>query len=57
MTWTCPDCDRTYPDSSLGVPRTTDTADKEACKVCWISPPGTVRFVRPDAIDPDEVTR
>lgn len=35
MTWCCPSCDRTYPDSSLGVPAGAPHADAyEACTKC-----------------------
>lgn len=55
MTWTCPTCLRQYPDSECGVPVDHDAGTMEGCKVCWVSPPGTRRYVRPDAVDPDEV--
>jgi hypothetical protein len=55
MTWTCPNCDRDYPDSGIGVPMGHDADQMEGCKVCWVSPVGTGRFVRPDALDGEEV--
>jgi len=55
VTWTCPYCDRDYPDSTIGVPMDNDAADMRGCKVCWVSPVGTGRFVRPDALDADDV--
>jgi len=51
MTWTCPYCGRDYPDSAIGVPVDNDAGDMRGCKVCWVSPQGTGRFVRPDAVD------
>lgn len=51
MTWTCPTCDRDYPDSSLSVPRDHDAGTAEGCKVCWVSPAGTYRYVRPDDVE------
>ena len=51
MTWTCPYCDRDYPDSAIGVPIDNDAGDMRGCKVCWVSPEGTGRFIRPDAVD------
>jgi hypothetical protein len=48
MTWTCPTCDRDFPDSSLSVPVNHDAETAEGCRVCWKSPPGTIRFVRPE---------
>lgn len=53
MTWTCPTCDRRYPDSSPSVPVSHDAADAEGCRVCWKSPPGTARFVRPEIEEDD----
>lgn len=47
MTWKCPTCQRRYPDSGIGVPQKHDADEKEGCKVCYISPVGTARFVRP----------
>ncbi len=47
MTWRCPSCQRRYPDSAIGVPRDNDTNEKEGCMVCYVSPVGTSRFVRP----------
>jgi hypothetical protein len=32
-----------------------DAADMRGCKVCWVSPVGTGRFVRPDALDAADV--
>ena len=55
MTWTCPTCESRYPDSSIGVPRNAAAYAKEGCTVCWISPVGTSRFVRPDSVDATEV--
>jgi len=55
MTWTCPTCERDYPDSSAGVPRAGTAAEKEGCAVCWVSPAGTSRYVRPDSTSPAEV--
>jgi len=52
MTWTCPYCDRDYPDSAIGVPVDADADEKEGCKVCWVSPGGTGRYIRPDAQGP-----
>jgi len=49
MTWTCPTCDMMYPDSSLSVPRHHSADESEGCEVCWVSPVGTHRFVRPDS--------
>ena len=54
MTWRCPTCERTYPDSGIGVPSDADADVMEGCEVCWVSPPGTARYVRPDAVDPHE---
>ena len=51
MTWTCPTCERRYPDSGIGVPTSHDADEMEGCEICWISPAGTARFVRPDSID------
>ena len=48
MTWECPSCQRRYPDSAIGVPRKHDADEKEGCEVCWVSPVGTSRYVRPD---------
>jgi len=47
MTWKCPTCQRRYPDSSIGVPQDHVANEKEGCKVCYVSPVGTTRFVRP----------
>jgi hypothetical protein len=55
MTWTCPGCGRDYPDSGVGVPRSGDAREKEGCAVCWVSPVGTSRYVRPDSVDATEV--
>lgn len=57
MTWTCSTCGRDYPDSSIGVPGRATADQKEACEVCWVSPVGTSRFVRPDSVDAEEVLR
>jgi len=51
MTWTCPYCNRDYPDSGISVPKDHVAADSEGCKVCWVSPPGTSRYVRPDSLE------
>lgn len=51
MTWNCPNCERSYPDSGIGVPAGVDAGEKEGCKVCWVSPVGSSRFVRPDSVD------
>ena len=34
MTWTCPRCDRRYPDSGIGLPRPADTDEKIGCTQC-----------------------
>jgi hypothetical protein len=34
MTWTCPNCERRYPDSGIGVPEDAETFAKTACHVC-----------------------
>jgi len=49
MTWTCPYCERDYPDSGIGVPSDNVAYEKQGCEVCWVSPAGTSRFVRPDS--------
>ena len=51
MTWTCPTCDRDYPDSGIGIPADADADLMEGCKVCFVSPPGSARFVRADSVD------
>ena len=51
MTWTCPTCERRYPDSAISVPRDDDAGTSEGCEICWVSPAGTSRFVRPDSVD------
>jgi hypothetical protein len=51
VTWICPYCGRKYPDSSIGVPRHNDADTKEGCTICWVSPAGTGRYVRPDSTD------
>lgn len=51
MTWTCPNCDRDYPDSALGVPRAADADRKDGCLVCFVSPVGSSSFVHPDDVD------
>jgi len=51
MTWTCPNCDRRYPDSGIGVPRANDADEKDGCAVCFISPAGSVEYVHPDAVE------
>jgi len=55
MTWTCPTCERDYPDRSAGVPRDGDAGAKEGCAVCWVPPVGTSRYVRPASTSPEEV--
>jgi hypothetical protein len=39
----------------VGVPRSGDAREKEGCAVCWVSPVGTSRYVRPDSVDATEV--
>jgi len=51
LTWTCPNCGRTYPDGTLACPTDDPIDAAEGCEVCWISPVGSSRFVRPDSID------
>ena len=48
MTWSCPTCGRDYPDSSISVPRADDAGNAEGCEICWKSPAGTHRYVRPE---------
>jgi len=51
MTWRCPYCGRTYPDSGISVPQSAEAWEAEGCEVCWVSPQGTTRFVRPDSVE------
>jgi len=55
MTWTCPYCERDYPDGGIGVPKGDYANEMQGCKVCWVSPVGSSRFVRPDAVAASEV--
>lgn len=34
MTWYCPNCERAYPDSAIGVPDAADADEKDGCEVC-----------------------
>jgi hypothetical protein len=34
MTWECPNCGRSYPDSSLGLPHGADADQKLGCVEC-----------------------
>jgi len=38
VTWTCPRCERKYPDSALGLPPFADADHKTACKECATDP-------------------
>ena len=34
MTWICPYCGNSYPDSSIGLPSDADAEDKTHCERC-----------------------
>lgn len=38
MTWTCPNCDRDYPDSGIGLPLGKDADEMTHCNVCDVNP-------------------
>jgi hypothetical protein len=38
MTWTCPACERDYPDSALGLPARNDADEKRFCTNCALDP-------------------
>lgn len=38
MTWVCPYCENTYPDSGIGLPPEADADDKTHCRVCSVPP-------------------
>ena len=35
MSWVCPNCERKYPDSGIGVPESADADEKTGCQVCY----------------------
>jgi hypothetical protein len=38
MTWECPNCERRYPDSGLGLPLVADADEKTHCDSCDVNP-------------------
>lgn len=34
MSWDCPRCERKYPDSSIGLPKSADAYEKTHCRIC-----------------------
>lgn len=36
MTWICPNCERKYPDSGIGLPMDADADEKTCCNECFL---------------------